>query len=263
MENKKGLKFPNFRVDGKVALVTGGNRGIGRVCALALANAGADLVVVDINKPTKVVEEIKELGSRALAIQIDITKLDQIDHMVDEVIDKFGRIDILVNNAGVCFQEPALEVSEETWDATFNVNLKGLFFCTQKVASQMISRKKGKIINIASMNAIMPLPAHVSYNASKAGVWSLTKSLAMEWGKYNINVNAIAPTFIKTEMASHVFENPKKYQDIINKLPLGRIGDPMDVAAAVVYLASPASDFVTGEMILVDGGWTIGKEIML
>jgi len=219
MENKEELKFPDFRVDGKVALVTGGNRGIGRTCALALANAGTDLVVVDINKPTRVAEEIKELGSRALAIQTDIAKLDQIDHMVDEVIDKFERIGILLNNAGVCFREPALEISEKTWDATFNVNLKGLF-CTQKVVPQMISRRKGKIINITSMNAIMPLPAHASYNASKAGVWSLAKSLAMEWGKYNIN--AVAPTFVKTEMASHVFENPKKYQGIVSKLPLGR-----------------------------------------
>ncbi len=263
MESKEELKFPDFRVEGKVALVTGGRQGIGRVCALALANAGADLVEADIEKSNQVIEEIEKLGSRALGVEANITRLAQIDRMVDEVMGKFGQIDILVNNAGVCFREPALDISEKTWDATFDVNLKALFFCTQKVVPQMISRKKGKIVNIASMNAVMPLPAHVSYNASKAGVWSVTKTLAMEWGRYNINVNAIGPTFIKTEMASHVFENPKKYQDIVSKLPMGRVGDPMDVAGAVVYLASTASDFITGELLLVDGGWTTGKEIIL
>lgn len=262
MEIKEELKFPDFQVDEKVALVTGGSRGIGRICALTLANAGADVVVVDIEELNGVVREIEKLGSRALAVQADITKFAQIDRMVDEVMNKFGRIDVLVNNAGVGFREPALRISEKTWDTTFDVNLKGLFFCTQKIAPQMISRKKGKIINIASMNSITALSEHASYSASKAGVLLLTKVLAMEWGKYNINVNAIGPTFIKTKMASHVFKNPKKYQDIISKLPLGRIGDPMDVAAAVVYLASSASDFITGELLLVDGGWTIGKEII-
>jgi len=263
MENKEELRFPDFRVDGKVALVTGAARGIGRICALALANSGANVVVVDIAKLDHVARELEKLGSQALAVQTDITEPTQIDCMVNDVMDKMGRVDILVNNAGVCFRESALEVSEKTWGTTFDVNVKGLFFCSQRIAPNMISRKKGKIINIASMLGVTALPEHASYCASKAGVCLLTKVLAMEWGKHNINVNAIGPTFIKTEMASHVFEDPQKYQSIVSKIPLGRIGDPMDVAAAVIYLASPASDLITGEVLLVDGGWTTGKEGVL
>lgn len=255
--------FPNFRIDEKITLVTGGNRGIGRACAVALANAGGNIVIVDrnLNNLKEISKEIESTGSKVLAIQVDITDLSQIDKMVEQVMKKFGKIDILINNAGVCFRELALEVSEKTWDNTFDVNLKGLFFCTQKVAKIMISQKKGKIINISSMNSITGLLGHASYNTSKAGISGLTKVLAMEWGKYGININSVAPTFTKTEMASHVFKNKKKFQEIVRNIPLARLAEPMDVAGAVVFLASPASDFITGELLLVDGGWTAGKEL--
>lgn len=260
---RENIIFPNFRVDNKVALITGGGQGIGKACALALANAGANIVIIDrdFKEPEKIKKEIEMLGSEAITLKFDITEFAQIPAVVKTIIDKFGKIDILINNAGVCFRELAIEVSEKTWDNTLDVNLKGLFFITKEVAQYMIKQKKGKIINISSMNSITGLLGHVSYNASKAGISGLTKVLAMEWGKYGINVNSIAPTFTKTEMAGHVFNNKEKYNEIINNIPLGRLADPMDIGAAAVFLASSASDFITGELILIDGGWTAGKEL--
>ena len=259
----ENLIFPNFRVDGKVALITGGNQGIGRACALALANAGANIAIIDrdFEKPEKIKKEIEMLGSEAITLKFDITEFSRIPEIVEMIIDKFGKIDVLINNAGVCFRELALEVSEKTWDNTFDVNLKGLFFITKEVAKYMIEQKKGKIINISSMNSITGLLGHVSYNASKAGITGLTQVLAMEWARYGINVNSIAPTFAKTEMASHVFKNKEKYNEIIDNIPLRRLAAPMEIGAAVVFLASPASDFITGTLLLVDGGWTAGKEL--
>jgi len=257
------VMFPNFRVDGKVALITGGNRGIGRACALSLANAGANIVIIDrdLKMPEKIIKEIEKLGSKAMALNFDITEYSRIPETVKMIFNKFGKIDILINNAGVCFRELALEVSEKTWDNTFNVNLKGLFFITKEVAKFMIEKKKGKIINISSMNSITGLIGHASYNASKAGIIGLTQVLAMEWARYGINVNSIAPTFTNTEMASHVFKNKDKYNEIINNIPLRRLADPMEIGATAVFLASPASDFITGTLLLVDGGWTAGKEL--
>jgi len=259
----ENITFPNFRVDNKVALITGGNKGIGRACALALANAGANIVITarDFDELEKVKKEIEMLGSEAITLKFDITEFSRVPEIIKAIINKFGKIDILINNAGVCFRELALEVSEKTWDNTFDVNLKGLFFITKEVAKYMIKQKKGKIINISSMNSITGLLGHVSYNASKAGISGLTKVLAMEWGKYGIDVNSIAPTFTKTEMASHIFKNKDKYNEIINNIPLRRLADPMDIGAAAVFLASPASDFITGALLLVDGGWTAGKEL--
>jgi len=259
----KNTIFLNFRVDNKVAFVTGGSKGIGRACALALANAGANIVIAarDLKMLEKVKKEIEMLGSEAIALKFDITEFSRIPEIIKAIINKFGKIDILINNAGVTFREPALEVSEKTWDDTFDVNLKGLFFITKEVAKYMIKQKKGKIINISSMNSITGLLENASYNASKAGISGLTQVLAMEWGRYGINVNSIAPTFTKTEMASHIFKNKDKYNEIINNIPLRRLADPMEIGAAVVFLASPASDFITGAILLVDGGWTAGKEL--
>ncbi|MDD5014607.1 MAG: glucose 1-dehydrogenase [Atribacterota bacterium] len=259
----ENITFPNFRVDNKIALITGGNKGIGRACALALANAGANIVITarDFDELEKVKKEIEILGSEVITLKFDITEFSRVPEIIKVIIDKFGKIDILINNAGICFRELALEVSEKTWDSTFDVNLKGLFFITKEVAKYMIKQKKGKIINISSMNSITGLLGHVSYNASKAGISGLTKVLAMEWGRYRINVNSIAPTFTQTEMASHIFKNKDKYNEIINNIPLRRLADPMEIGAAVVFLASAASDFITGELLLVDGGWTAGKEL--
>jgi len=251
-------ELKDFRLDGKVAIVTGGNRGIGRACALALARAGAKVAIVgrDVAKLEETAKEISELGRRALPIRADITNLRDIGEMVKKVLSFFGQIDILVNNAGMVIQEMALDVTEKSWDATMNVNLKGLFFCSQKVASYMITQKRGKIINISSILGQVGLPEHAVYCASKGGVELLTKVLALEWGKYYINVNAVSPSFTRTEMATHVLENKAKLKSILNRTPLYRLGEPVDIAAAVVYLASPASDYVTGHVLLVDGGWT-------
>lgn len=258
MRENMSNEFKNFRVDGKVAIVTGGNRGIGRACALALARSGARVAILgrDTAKLKETEKEISQLGSQVLSIQADITNLRNIEVMVEQVLGAFGQIDILVNNAGIVFQEMALDVTEKTWDATMSVNLKGLFFCTQKVASHMITRKQGKIINISSILGQVGLPKHAVYCASKGGVELLTKVLALEWGKYGINVNAVSPSFTKTEMATHVLKNKEKLKSILDRTPLYRLGEPVDMAAAVVYLSSPASDYVTGHVLLVDGGWT-------
>jgi len=260
------LNFPNFTVQGEVAIITGGSQGIGKACALALANAGAKVAIVslpsDFEKLNKTAKEIEELGGEVFPISADITKTKDIDSIIDQVLNRFGEITILVNSAGVCFRESAVEVKEVSWDRTFDVNLRGLFFISQKVAKKMIEQKRGKIVNISSMNSFVGLPEHASYCASKGGVWMLTKTMALELGKYNINVNAVAPTFTKTEMAQHVLENKKKYNAIIRNIPLNRMAEPMEVAAAVLFLASPASDFITGETILVDGGWTTGNELI-
>jgi len=251
-------ELKDFRLDGKVAVVTGGNRGIGRACALALGQAGARLAIVgrDIAKLAETKKEISELGLQVLSIRADITNLMDIEEMVKKVLSFFGQIDILVNNAGVAIQEMALDVTEKNWDATMNVNLKGLFFCSQKIASHMITLKRGKIINISSVLGQVGLPEHAVYCASKGGVELLTKVLALEWGKYHINVNAVSPSFTRTEMATHVLENKVKLKSVLDRIPLHRLGEPVDMAAAVVYLASPASDYVTGHVLLVDGGWT-------
>jgi len=258
MRENMESEFKDFRLDDKVAIVTGGNRGIGRACALALARAGAKLAIVgrDVAKLEETTKEISKLGHQVLSIRADITNLSDIEEMVKKVLSAFGQIDILVNNAGIAIQEMVLDVTEKSWDATMNVNLKGLFFCTQKVASHMIAQKQGKIINISSTLGQVGLPEHAVYCASKAGVELLTKVLALEWGEYGINVNTVSPSFTRTEMAKHVLENKEKLESILNRTPLHRLGEPVDMAAAVVYLASPASDYVTGHVLLVDGGWT-------
>ncbi|GAB4112308.1 MAG: 3-oxoacyl-[acyl-carrier-protein] reductase [Candidatus Caldatribacteriota bacterium] len=257
------IKIPNFRVDNKVALITGGSKGIGRACAHVLANAGAHIILLarNINKLKQVKSEIESIGPEVLIIQSDLTKIKEIPKIISEIINKFKRIDILVNNAGICFREFAIDISEDTWDNTMDVNLKGLFFITKEVAKNMIENKYGRIINISSMNSVTGLIGHTSYNCSKAGLIGLTKVLAMEWAKFGINVNSISPTFTMTEMASHVMTNKDKYDEIIKNIPLRRLANPDEIAAAVLFLASPAANFITGINLLVDGGWTIGKEL--
>lgn len=259
------LTYPNFKSENKIALVTGGSRGIGRICALALANAGAKVAVLsrDKVKLNKVVEEIEQLGSKALAIEADITDVSCIDGVVDYIIEKFGNIDILVNNAGICIKESALNVSIETWNQTLDTNLKSMFFLCQNVAKKTMCENGGKIINISSMLGVSAMSDHCTYCVSKAGVIMLTKMLALEWGKYKINVNAVAPTFTNTEMADHIFQNKMKYNTIINNIPIGRIAEPMDIASLVVFLATPASNYITGETIMIDGGWTSGKDLII
>jgi len=254
----KRVEFPDFDLSGKVAIVTGAGRGMGYDITLALAKYGADLVVCSrtVSELERVAEEARGLGSIAMIHQIDICRTSDIERMVEESVKAFGHIDILVNNAGVNIPQWAVDVTEEAWDKIMAVNLKGLFFCAKAVGKVMIQQKKGKIINVSSQSGSVGLPQRAAYCSSKAGVNLLTKVLAMEWAQYNINVNAIAPTFIETPFTKPMFEKEGFREYVLGNIPLGRVGKPEDVVGAVIYLASDASDLVTGHILLIDGGWT-------
>ena len=247
-----------FDLSGKVAIVTGAGRGMGYPIALALARYGADLVLCSrtVAELEKVKTEIETLGRRALVQRMDVTRISEIGAMVEATLKTFGHIDILVNNAGVNAPQWAEDVTEEAWDKVFNTNLKGLFFCTQAVGKVMIRQKNGKIINVSSQSGVVGLLQRAVYCSSKGGVNLLTKVLAIEWAKYNINVNAIAPTFIETPFTKPMFEKEGFREYVLGNIPLGRIGKPEDVTGAVIYLSSEASNMVTGHILLVDGGWT-------
>jgi len=199
---------------------------------------------------------VESLGRRSLVIPMDMTRVDEIQSGVQQAGEAFERIDILINNAGINIPKPALEVTEEDWRRVIDTNLTGLFFCCQAVGRIMIKQKRGKIINISSQTGTVAIELRAAYCASKAGVNLVTKVLALEWGPYNINVNAVAPTFIETPMTKPMFENAAFKEMVLNKILLKRIGQPKDVFGAVIYLASEASDLVTGHVLLVDGGWT-------
>lgn len=248
---------PSFDLMGKVAVVTGAGKGIGRAVAKALSLAGADIAAIS-RTPSELEtlsEEITETGRRALPLTCDISLLREIEKAVVASVREFGRIDILVNNAGIVIPQSAETTDEASWDATMGTNLKGLFFCAQAFGKVMIQQRYGKIINISSILAFTALQDHVSYCASKGGVSMITKCLALEWGKYGICVNSVAPTFIRTPLSAPNLNNPEMRAWILERTPIGRIGEPEDVAGAVLYLASPASDLVTGETVMVDGGW--------
>ena len=251
--------FPSFDLTGKVALVTGAARGLGRAISLALANAGADVALGfrDLTAPAGLPTEIIALGRRALPLQMDVNRLDQIFKAVDDTVLHFGRLDILVNNAGVAPDNLAENVREQDFDLTLAVNLKGTFFASQAAGRVMIRQNSGRIINISSQAGFVALPTESIYCMTKAAISHLTKCLAIEWGKYNITVNAVAPTFIHTPGTQEYLANPEFRADVIERIAaLHRIGEPMDVAGAVVFLASSAASLITGDTILIDGGWT-------
>ncbi len=252
-------EFPRFDLTGQVALVTGAARGLGRAISLALAHAGADVALGlrDVNAAGDVQEAIEAMGRRALPLQMDMTCLDQIFRAVDDAADHFGRIDILVNNAGVAPENPAEQVREADYDLTVGINLKGTFFCSQAAGRVMIRQNGGRIINMSSQAGFVALPTESIYCMTKAGISHLTKCLAIEWGKYNILVNAVAPTFIHTPGTQECLANPEFRADVEERIAaLHRIGEPMDVAGAVVFLASPAASLITGQTLVIDGGWT-------
>ena len=252
-----GTQFPEFDLSGKVALVTGAARGLGREYALALARYGADLVVSDILPEIENIKpEIERLGRRVLVQQTDVCQIPEIYAMVNESVKAFDRIDILVNNAGVNIPQWAIDVTEEAWDKVINLNLKALFFCCQAVGKVMVRQKKGKIINISSTMGSVGLERRAAYSSSKAGVNLLTKVLAIEWAPYNINVNAIAPTFVETPLTKPMFEEQGFRESVLREIPMGRIAQTKDITGAVIYLASEASNMVTGHVLLIDGGWT-------
>jgi NAD(P)-dependent dehydrogenase (short-subunit alcohol dehydrogenase family) len=247
-----------FELSGQKAMLTGAGGGIGRELSLALAEMGADVALVDIEqeKMKKVAEELRSYGGKVMVCKADVSKAKEVEDMVAKVLSEWGRIDILVNCAGIPQWAPAEEMKEDDWDRVIDVNLKSAFLCSKAVARNMIANRRGKIINIASMSGtIVNRPQQqVAYNVSKAGMIMLTRSLAAEWAKYNINVNSISPGYMVTELTKAVAE----YHDGWRKLtPMERIGEPSELKGAVVYLASEASRFMTGHDLIIDGGYTV------
>lgn len=242
---------------GKTAIVTGASRGLGKAMALGLAEAGADVVLVSRGMPElrAAAQEIGRLGRSALPISADVSNLKDVGAMVERVVSEFGRIDILVNNAGTTVRMPSESFTEEAWDKVIDVNLKGAFFCAQAVGKVMINQSSGKIINIASLLSVIGVPTAVAYAASKGGISQLTKTLAVEWAKYNINVNAIGPGYFRTDLTKPLQEDKDRSAQILSRIPMRRWGDPDDLKGVVVFLASEASDYITGQTIYVDGGW--------
>jgi NAD(P)-dependent dehydrogenase (short-subunit alcohol dehydrogenase family) len=259
MTTPTSSQVPNFSLAGQTALVTGAARGLGRSIAIALAAAGADVALGlrDKNGAKELIAEIEGLGRHAFPVQMDVTKLDQITSAIEATCAQFGKLDILVNNVGNGFTNLAIDVPEEEFDFTMNVNLKATFFAAQAAAKIMMRQGGGRIINMSSQAGFVALPTESIYCASKAAVSHLTKCLAVEWGQFNITVNAVAPTFIKTPGTDEALADPAFRADTLERIAaLHRIGEPVEVSGAVVFLASPAASLITGHTILIDGGWT-------
>jgi NAD(P)-dependent dehydrogenase (short-subunit alcohol dehydrogenase family) len=251
--------YPSFDLRDKVALVTGAARGLGNAISRALAHAGAHVALGlrDVSTGRELTAAIEAMGRRALPLQMDMTRLDQITRSVAETVAYFGRLDVLVNNAGVAPENPAEAVDEEDFDLTLAVNLKGTFFASQAAGRVMITQGQGRIINLGSQAGFVALPGESVYGMTKAGISHLTRCLAVEWGRHNITVNAVAPTFIATPGTEECLGDPTFRADVIERIAgLHRIGQPMEVAGAVIFLASPAASLITGHTILIDGGWT-------
>ena len=244
----------------KAAIVTGSSSGNGKAIALRFAEEGANVVVNYLTheeEAKKVAKEIENLGSKAIVVRADVSKASDVDRLVKAAVDAFGKVDILVNNAGILLEKPILETTEEDWDRVIDVNLKGTFLCTKRVVSEMFKQGKGKIINISSIDAVVGEPNMSAYCASKGGVSSLTRELAIELAPKKININAIGPGQIDTPMVAEWLKDPKVKQSLIERTPFRRIGKPEDVAAAAVFLALDETEFINGITLFVDGGWLI------
>ncbi len=248
-----------FKLNGRVALVTGGNKGLGFVMAQALAEAGADVVVTSRNKEnaeSSAAAIAQATGRRTLGVVVDVTDAQQVNAMVQTILETFGRIDILVNNAGINIRKPIEEFDEASWDQVQDTNLKAPFLCCQAVGRQMKEQRSGRIVNVASMLGLTALPERSAYCASKAGLIQLTKVLALEWAPYNIMVNALCPGPFATDLNIPVMNNPQANQYFLNHIPLGRWGQPEELKGVITFLASDASSFMTGASLAFDGGWT-------
>ncbi len=250
-------------LNGKVVVITGARRGMGKSHAIALARAGAKVVVSDISleECQKVVEEIEKSGGEAIAVKCDVSQKSEVEEMIKKTIAKFGKIDILVNNAGICQFKPFLELTEEDWDKTLDINLKGYFLCAQAAAKEMAKQKSGVIINIASVamgQQGIGFPNIAHYCASKGGIAGMTEALALELAPYNIRVNAIAPGMIETPMIDPVKQDPKTMEAMLARVPMHRVGRPEEVSNLVLFLASDDSSYMTGSTVVIDGGWLSG-----
>ena len=252
------MKFPSPQLTDKTAIVTGGSKGIGYGMACALANAGADIIIVcrNLAEGQKSAAEISAAFKRkAIAISCDVTKSASVDAMVTKAISEFGRIDILLNNAGMNIRKPAVEITEDDWDQVLDCNLKGVFLVASRVGKEMLKQGHGKIINVSSIFGMVGFPLLAPYCASKGGIVQLTKSLALEWAKNNINVNSLAPGYIRTPMTEDWLSEPERLARILSATPMDRLGSIEDLAGPVVFLASECSNYITGHTLMVDGGW--------
>ncbi len=260
-QQQKEVGVKDFSLQGKVALVTGGSRGLGQAIALGLAEAGADVAVVSQTGAglEEVARGIEALGRQGLAITGNVVIQSETKRIVQKVLEKFSRLDILVNAAGVNRRIPSLEVKEEEWDWIVGVNLKGTFFMCQAAGEIMLRQRCGSIINVASLLSEVGIPTLAPYAASKAGVVGLTRVLAAEWGPYGVRVNAIGPGYFRTRMTERLFSDAHWVERFLQQVPLGRAGDPHDLVGAVVFLASEASGYITGQVIYVDGGYLCAR----
>ncbi|WP_369935447.1 2-dehydro-3-deoxy-D-gluconate 5-dehydrogenase KduD [Xanthomonas tesorieronis] len=244
-----------FSLEGKVALVTGANTGLGQGIALALAQAGADIAAAGIAAPTETEEKVKALGRRFVAIEANLISIEPVQRVLDETLAGLGRLDILVNNAGLIRRADAVDFSEQDWDDVMNVNIKSAFFMSQAAGRHFIAQSSGKIINIASMLSFQGGIRVPSYTASKSGIAGITRLLANEWGAKGVNINAIAPGYMATDNTAQLRADAARNQSILERIPAGRWGVPEDLGGTAVFLASSASDYVNGTVIPVDGGW--------
>ncbi|NLP46902.1 MAG: 2-dehydro-3-deoxy-D-gluconate 5-dehydrogenase KduD [Epulopiscium sp.] len=245
-----------FNLKGKVAIVTGASTGLGQGMAIGLAEAGANVVGVDYVAMPETQKEIEAMGGKFIGIEANLLSIDPIQGIIDKAVETFGKVDILVNNAGIIRREDAINFTEKDWDDVMNINIKTVFFFCQAVAKQFIKQETGgKIINIASMLSFQGGIRVPSYTSSKSAVMGLTRLLANEWAKYNINVNAIAPGYMATNNTAPLRADEKRSKEILDRIPAGRWGTPRDVAGAAVFLSSAAADYIYGYTVAVDGGW--------
>jgi NAD(P)-dependent dehydrogenase (short-subunit alcohol dehydrogenase family) len=247
-----------FALSGRTAIVTGSTKGIGRAIAEGFARAGASVVIVSRNQADcdAVAASLRELGADSVGVAADVTKLGDIETITRTALHRFGKIDILVNNAGGAITKRAVDITEEDWDRVVDLDLKSVFFCSQIVGRDMIRQNRGKIINIASVLGLVGEKLVLPYCAAKGGVIQMTRALALEWAKHNIQVNAVCPGYVLTAINAAEFENPKVFQHIVSKIPAGRLGETRDMVGAAIYLAASESDYMTGQVMTVDGGWT-------